>query len=81
MGKAQHLDRPPAFIPDMTIVLLNLSRRLIYVHGKNTTRTVMLIRYPDWKCNLHMVKKWAIYQLVSLTQGRSVKSKIIELHS
>jgi hypothetical protein len=37
MGKAQHLDRPPAFIPNMTIVLLNLRRRLIYVNGKNKT--------------------------------------------
>ena len=74
MGKAQHLDRPPAFIPHMTIVLLQLSRRLVYVHGKNTTRTVMLIRYPDGKCNLHMVKNMG-YQNVSLTQGRPVKSK------
>jgi hypothetical protein len=37
MGKAQQLDRPPAFIPNMTIVLLNLRRRLIYVNGKNKT--------------------------------------------
>ena len=36
LGQAQHLDRPPAFIPNMTIVLLNLSRRLVYVNGKNT---------------------------------------------
>jgi hypothetical protein len=47
MGKAQTLDRPPAFIPDMTIVLLYEGRRLRYVTGKNKTRTVMLIRYPD----------------------------------
>ena len=35
--KAQHLDRPPALIPNMIIVLLNLRRRLVYVNGKNTT--------------------------------------------
>ena len=46
MGKAQHLARPPAFIPNMTIVLLQASRRLIYVTGKNKTRTVRLIRFP-----------------------------------
>ena len=35
-GKAQNLDRPPAFIPNMIIVLLKSSRRLVYVNGKNT---------------------------------------------
>ncbi len=35
LGQAQHLDRPPAFIPNMTIVLLYLRRRLVYVNGKN----------------------------------------------
>jgi hypothetical protein len=35
MGKAQQLDRLPALTPNMTIVLLNLRRRLIYVNGKN----------------------------------------------
>ena len=36
-GKAQHLDRPPAFIPNMIIVLLKSSTRLVYVNGKNKT--------------------------------------------
>jgi hypothetical protein len=35
-GQAQNLDRHPAFIPNMTIVLLNWSKRLIYVNGMNT---------------------------------------------
>ena len=56
MGKAQHLARPPAFIPNMTIVLLQASRRLIYVTGKNKTRTVKLIRYPDCHGNLQIIK-------------------------
>ena len=55
MGKAQHLARPPAFIPNMTLVLLQ-GRRLIYVTGKNKTRTVKLIRYPDCHGNLQIIK-------------------------
>ena len=54
-GKAQNLDRPPAFIPDMTIVLLHGSTRLRYVTGKNKTRTVKLIRYPDCLGNLQII--------------------------
>jgi hypothetical protein len=76
MGEAQRLDRPPAFIPDMTIVLLQGSRRLIYVIGKNMTRTVRLIRYPDGNCNLHKVNKMGFLSILSIkTQGRPVKSK------
>ena len=56
-AEAQNLDRPPAFIPNMTIVLLHESKRLIYVTGKNKTRTVRLIRYPDCHCNLYLVNK------------------------
>jgi len=41
------VDRPPAFIPNVTIVILKTRKRLICVHGKNKTRTVMLIRLPD----------------------------------
>ena len=43
LGKAQHLDRPPAFIPNVTIVFLIIRKRLKCVNGKNKTRTVMLI--------------------------------------
>ncbi|MBL6967107.1 MAG: hypothetical protein ISR62_01630 [Desulfobacteraceae bacterium] len=45
--QALSLDRPPASIPNVTIVVLIKSNRLVCVHGKNKTRTVMLIRLPD----------------------------------
>ena len=45
-GQAQPLDRPPDFIPNLTIVFLIKTKRLICVYGKNKTRTVMLIRNP-----------------------------------
>jgi hypothetical protein len=69
MGKAQHLDRPPALIPNMTIVLLKLSTRLIYVTGKNTTRTVMLIRYPDCDCKLHVANENGFLSCCKLKPG------------
>ena len=85
MGEAQRLDRPPAFIPDMTIVLLQGSRRLRYVTGKNKTRTVMLIRYPDWNCNLYIVNKIGLLSIRQMKHrgylGRPVKSKKNKLHS
>jgi len=51
-GHAQILDRPPAFMPDVTIVTLQRRDRLICVSGKNKARTVMLIRLPDWESTL-----------------------------
>ena len=56
-AEAQNLDRPPAFIPNMTIVLLQASTRLVCVIGKNKTRTVWLIRYPDCNCKLYKINK------------------------
>jgi hypothetical protein len=81
MGEAQNLDRPPAFIPNMNIVLLQGSKRLIYVTGKNKTRTVRLIRYPDCLAIFIQLTKWAFYLFVKLNPGSSCEVKKIKLHS
>ena len=74
-GQAHSPDRPLAFIPNVTVVfLLTIRKRLRYAHGKNKTRTVALIRSPDWEHKLQMFSKKAIYQRADKL-GRPVKSK------
>ena len=55
MGKAQHLARPPALIPNMTIVLLQTSKRLIYVTGKEQDPHCQVDPVPDCHGNLHII--------------------------
>ena len=43
-GETHSPDRPLAFMPNVTMVVLIKMERLRYAHGKNKTRTVMLIR-------------------------------------
>jgi hypothetical protein len=73
------MDRPPAFIPDMTLVFLKVQERLSYVSGKNKTRTVMLIRSPESVGKLLMFSAQVIYQIVDEHNGRPVKPKIMTL--
>ena len=35
----------------------------------------MLIRYPDWNCNLHRVDKMGFSSICRVNPGRPVKSK------
>ena len=80
-GNAHAMDRPPVFIPDMTLVFLKIQERLIYVSGKNKTRTVTLIRSPEWESKLPMFSAQVIYQIVKEHNGCPVKPKKIWLYS